>query len=136
FGREQEFYIQCACLVEPLPWNRVIEICGSHARIHADLTRYAFEKLVSDEIPPALKVGSFQLIQITTSVSRVRTYSKLDPLDVPAAVRETLGYFDGRPTEQALKAIAAEKAIQLDAGLVRKLSDFQLLVPANPTEST
>ena len=135
-GREQEFYIQCARLVEPLSWNKVIEICGSQARIQADLTRNAYEKLVSVEIPPALKVGSFQLVQITSGTSRVRSYSELDPLDVPAAVMETLGYFDGRPTQQALQAIAADKAIQLDPSLVRKLCDFQLLVPAGAAESS
>jgi hypothetical protein len=136
FGREQEFYIQCARLVEPLSWSKVIEICGSQARIQADLTRNAYEKLVSEEIPPALKVGSFQLVQITNGMSRVRSYSEMDPLDVPATVMETLGYFDGRPTEQALQAIAAEKAIQLDPSLVRKLCDFQLLVPADPLQSS
>ena len=135
-GREQEFYIQCARLVEPLSCNKVIEICGSQARIQADITRNAYEKLVSVEIPPALKVGSFQLVQITSGTSRVRSYSELDPLDVPAAVMETLGYFDGRPTQQALQAIAADKAIQLDPSLVRKLCDFQLLVPAGAAESS
>jgi len=136
FGREHEFYVECARHVEPLSWNRVIEICGSQARIQAGLTRNAYEKLVSVEIPPALKVGSFQLVRITNGMSRVRSYSELDPLDVPAAVMETLGYFDGRPTEQAVRAIAADKAIQLDPSLVRKLCDFQLLVPTGPTEST
>jgi len=87
-------------------------------------------------IPPALKVGSFQLIQITNCMSRVRSYSELDPLDVPAPVMETLGYFDGRPTEQALLAITAEKSIHLDPGLVRKSYDFQLLVPVKPAQSS
>jgi hypothetical protein len=136
FGREQEFYIQCAQLVEPLSWNKVVEICGSQAGIQVALTRNAYEKLVSVDIPPALKVGSFQLVQITSGTSRVRSYSELDPLDVPAAVMETLGYFDGRPTEQALQAIAIEKAIQLDPSLVRKLCDFQLLVPSSAADSS
>jgi hypothetical protein len=135
FGREREFFIECARLVEPLSWNRVVEICGSQARIQANLTRHAYEQLVSDQIPRALKVGSVQLVRITNGISRVRSYSELDPLDVPAAVMETLGYFDGRPTEEALKAIAVEKSIQLDPGLIRKLYDFQLLVPADSPRS-
>lgn len=135
FGREQDFFVECARLVEPLSWNRVVEICGSQARIQADLTRHAYEQLVSEEIPPALKVGSVQLIRITNGVSRVRTYSELDPLDVPAAVMEILGYFDGRPTEEALKALAADKSLQLAPDLIRKLCDFQVLVPAGPAQS-
>jgi len=130
FGREQEFYVQCARLVEPLSWQSVIDICGSQARIQADLTRNAYQRLLSAEVPSALKVGSFQLVQITNGMSRVRTYSELDPLDVPVAVMETLPYFDGRGAQDALKAIAAEKAIQLAPDLVRKLCDFQLLVPS------
>jgi hypothetical protein len=133
-GREQDFFIECARLVGPLSWDRVIEICGSQARIQADLTCHAFEQLVSEEIPPALKVGSFRLVQITNGISRVKTYSDLDPLDVPEAVMETLGYFNGRPTEDAIKAIAADKAIQLTPDLIRKLCDFQLLIPARSSQ--
>jgi hypothetical protein len=135
FGRQQDFFVECARLVEPLSWNRVIGICGSQARIQADLTLNAYEKLISDEIPPALKVGSLQLVRITNGVSRVRTYSQFDPLDIPAPVMESLGYFDGRPTAEALKAIAADKAIRLDPGLVRKLCDFQVLVPSSVGQS-
>ena len=86
------------------------------------------EKLISDRIPSRLKAGSFQLIQITQSVSRLRTYSVLDHLEIPAPVMETLGYFDGRTTEAALETIANEKGIKLERGLIQKLCDFELLV--------
>jgi len=135
FGREQDFFIECARLVEPLSWARVLEICGSQTRVQADLTRQAYKNLSSEEIPPALKVGSLQLVQMTSSVSRVRTYSDLDPVDIPAPVMETLGYFDGRSTQAALKAIATEKGIHLNQDLIRKLCDFQLLVPADRAQS-
>ena len=134
-GREQEFFIECARLVDSLSWDQVVEICGSQARIQADLTRHAFAQLVSEEIPASLKAGSFQLIQITNGISRVKTYSEMDPLDVPDAVMETLGYFDGRPTEEAIQAILKDKAIQLTPDLIRKFCDFQLLVPASNPNS-
>jgi hypothetical protein len=46
---------------------------------------------------------------------------------VPAEVLELLAYFDGRPTSEALAAICKEKGICLDAALVRKMVDFELL---------
>ena len=38
-------------------------------------------------------------------------------------------YFDGRPTEQAITAIANERGIDVDPALVQKLVDFKVLVP-------
>jgi hypothetical protein len=131
YGRERDFFIQCAGLVDPLSWAQVLEICSPEARIYAKFTSRAYERLLSNEIAPALKVGNVQLVQMTTGASRVRTYSPYDPIDVPAEVMELIGYFDGRPTEAALKAIAAEKGTHLDPQLVRKLCDFHLLVPAD-----
>jgi hypothetical protein len=130
YGRERDFFIQCARLVDPLTWAQSLERCGPEARIYAEFTRRAYERLVSDEIPSALQVGSVQLVRMTGSVSRVRSYSPYDPLDVPAEVIEFLGYFDGRPTEAALNAIAAEKGLRVDPQLIRRLCDFRLLVPA------
>ena len=37
---------------------------------------------------------------------------------------------DGRPTEEALAVIAQMRGVYLYLGLVRKLAEFQLLVPA------
>jgi hypothetical protein len=133
YGREREFFIECARLVEPLSWEDTLAISGPEVSIHAKLTRLAYERLLSNEVAPALKVGSVQLVQVTSSVSRIRSYSAYDLIDVPAEVMELLGYFDGRPTEAALNAIAAEKGTHLDPNLIRKLCDFELLVPADGT---
>jgi hypothetical protein len=127
-GREREFFIECARLVEQLSWREALSICSPRAGIYAELTRAAYEALVSERLPSRLKVGSFQLIQMTSSTSRVRTYSPLDPLEMPTVVMETLGYFDGRSPEAILQNIADEKGIKLDSGLLRKLCDFELLV--------
>jgi hypothetical protein len=43
---------------------------------------------------------------------------------------DLLHYFDGRPTESALAAIAGERGVRLDPALIRKLVDFKLLVAA------
>ena len=132
FGREEEFYIECARLVDRLSWSEVLDICGAESRVQAELTRRAYERLLSDEIPAALKVGPVQLVQVTSAINRVRSYSPLDPLDVPGAVMDVLRYFDGAPCKNALDRIAAEKGIQLSDDLVRKLCDFEVLVDADP----
>jgi hypothetical protein len=40
-----------------------------------------------------------------------------------------LGYFDGRPTSDALAAISEAENVRLDPALVRKLTDFGVLIP-------
>jgi hypothetical protein len=129
-GREHAFFTRCAELVRPLSWADVLAICGPEARVRARLTQESYRRLTSDDIPPVLEVGSMQLALMTRATTRVSTYSGYDPLDVPNQVMELLPYFDGRPTEDVLAAIASERGIRLEPGLVRKLVDFMVLVPA------
>ena len=133
-GRERAFFIECARSVRPLSWKETLAICSPEVSIRAELTRLAHQRILSMEVPPTLKVGNVQLTRVTTSGSRVRTYSPYDPIDVPLEVMELLGYFDGRPTEAALSAIRAEKGTRLDPKLVQKLCDFELLVPAESAQ--
>ena len=128
-GREHELFQRCAELVSPLSWAEALALSGSEARVFARLTQEAYERLVSQEIASPLHVGPFQLVQIKNGVSRINTYNTYDPLDVPQAVMELLHYFDGRPTEHALAAIASERGISLDSALVQKMVDFKVLVP-------
>jgi hypothetical protein len=133
-GREQEFFSQCGELVSPLSWSDALAIGGPEARVFARLTQESYDRLISDEVPSALKVGPFHLVQIENATTRVNSYSVYDPLDVPQAVMELLHYFDGRPTERALAAIADERGVRVEPALVRKLVDFKLLVPAEDLE--
>jgi hypothetical protein len=129
-GREHEFFLRCAELVSPLRWADALAIAGPEAQLYARLTQQAYGRLISNEVPSPLKMGPFHLVQIENAMTRIITYSVYDPLDVPQAVMELLHYFDGRPTERALAAIAEERGVSLDPALVRKLVDFKLLVPA------
>lgn len=70
-----------------------------------------------------------QLVQITHEVARVVTYSEYDPVDIPRQMLDLLPYFDGRPTGEVLSVIESERGVHLDPALVRKLTDFALLVP-------
>jgi Fe-S-cluster containining protein len=128
-GREGEFFVECAGLVNPLSWDDVLAVTGSEVRGWARLTKDAYRRMTSDEVPPALKVGAMHLVKITRDMTRVSSYSSFDPVDIPSPVMESLHFFDGRPTDDAIAAIAGEKGIRLDPSLVRKMVDFALLVP-------
>jgi hypothetical protein len=126
-GREREFYIACAALVDRLSWADVLRVCGPEAQAYARLTVEGYRRLISDETPARLTVGSFELIHMDRGTVRLRTYSEFDPIDVPSAILELLPYFDGRATKDVLEAIAAERGIALDPALVQKMADFALL---------
>jgi hypothetical protein len=51
---------------------------------------------------------------------------------IAGALLDVLPSFDGRPTEEVLSAIATERNIHNQQGLVRKLVDFKILVPGPP----
>jgi hypothetical protein len=134
FGNEVEFFVECSKLVNPLSWKDVLAVTGPEVRAWSRLTQDAYRDLTSNDIPSSLKAGQMHLVRITRDVARVSTYSAFDPLDIPTAVMESLHYFDGRPTDDALALIAAEKGIRLDPSLVRKMVDFGLLVPPGTSD--
>jgi hypothetical protein len=135
-GREGKFFIECAALVNRLSWAEVLAISGQEARAYARLTQEQYRILTSDEIPPALKVGSVQLVQISRGASRVSAYSAFDPIEIPSIVMDSLHYFDGRPTREAVEAIAREKEVRLEPSLVRKMADFGVLIQVEQPASS
>ena len=128
---EVEFFGECSRLVNHLSWNDVLVVTGPEVRAWARLTQDAYRDLTSCDIPSSLKAGPMHLVRITRDVARVSTYSAFDPVEIPTAVMESLHYFDGRRTDDALASIAAEKSIRLDPSLVSKMVDFGLLVPSD-----
>lgn len=134
-GREEEFYRACARLVDQLSWADVTAICGPEVRLLGQLAGESYKTLISDEVPDTLRMGSYNVISSSPHSTRVWTYSGFDPLDVPNPLVNLLHYFDGRPTDEALWAIADEEGIMLDESLVRKLADFKILLPQAPGET-
>jgi hypothetical protein len=128
-GLEREFYRECGKRIEALAWKDVERIGGAPVSVRARLARDAFAAAQSQEIPERLQTGTFQIISTAHDGVRVSTYNGSDPLDLAAAVFEILPYFDGRPTAQAVKAIRRELGVAVEEDLVRKLADFQILVP-------
>jgi hypothetical protein len=131
-GREAEFYRECAQRVEALGWQEVLTIGGPELKILAKLALDSYAKLLSKKVPARLQVGAVQIASMNADYSRMVTYSPLDALDLPTNLVQALHHFDGRPTKDALRAIATEHEIRLDASLVRKLNDFEVLVSSDP----
>jgi len=125
FGREAEFYRECARLVNGLDWPGVIAVSGAEVGICAGLLREAYAKLVSYAIPTRLRVGTIQVIGMDQDSCRIISYNALDPLSIPRILMDVLGYFDGRLTNEALQAIADDEGLAIDATLIRKLTDLE-----------
>lgn len=125
-GREREFYRECARLAAPLAWTDVARLGGAELDIYVRLTRRAYDRLMSTDVPDRLEAA---LVQITPRGNRARlaTYSGIDALDVPAALARSLPYFDGRPTAVVLEEIRSRERLKVDPSLVRKLADFGVL---------
>jgi len=131
-GRETEFYEECARLVGSLRWQDVVAIGGPDIQIFARLVLDAHARLAAEEIPERIKIGKLTVIAANQASSCVSGYSGSDPLDLPRALMEVLPHFDGRPTGEALRDIRTAAGIAVDPALVRKLVDFEILVPCDP----
>ncbi len=128
-GRELDYFKACARLVEPLTWADISAISGPELRLWARLTGQAHQNLLSDALPERLRLGSFQIVQIQAEASLVQSYINTDLLKIPQPVWEILSYFDGRPITEAVACAATEKGVKINPSLIRKLVDFQILVP-------
>jgi hypothetical protein len=128
YGREAEFYGECSRLVSGLAWDKVVALGGPDVQVFSQLTREAYRRLISDDTPTRLKVGALNVRMDRTSC-RVWAHDGRDPLEVPRALLDCLRYFDGRPTSEALQAAEAEEGVKIDPALVRRLVDFEILVP-------
>jgi hypothetical protein len=131
-GRETEFYRECARLVGQLNWQDVAAIDRAEMQICSRLLRDAYRRLLSEQIPDRLKVGGYQVVGMRQGSYCVSSYSPYDPLSLPQELITALGYFDGRPTNEALDAISKFENLSLEPSLVRRLTDFGVLVEVQP----
>lgn len=129
-GREEEFYGECARRVAALSWEEVVAACHPAVPALARLVRNAYDRLASSEVPERLRMGPFRIIRNEGSRALAHCYREYDPLSLSRTLLQILPEFDGRPTEEVLAELPAKHGAGLSAALVRKLVDFQVLVPA------
>ena len=129
-GREEEFYRACSERVGALAWEEVAQIGGPELGAFVRITRESYTGLMSDEVPARLRPGTFTIVESTPSRATVTSYRQFDPLSLPQTLISVLPQFDGRPTEEVLQFLAAERKLRVAPELVRKLVDYEVLVPA------
>lgn len=130
-GREREFYRACAELVAPLSWPEVLAICGPETQARARLTRKAYRRLTSAEIPERLQMGSFTIMEANQDYYRlVPTGIGVDVFNLSSRVMRLLPFFDGRQTAVIVNQIVEQEGLRFTDELLRRLVDFKILVAA------
>jgi hypothetical protein len=129
-GREEAFYLEAARLVAALDWPEVAAIGGSELTLHASLLRTAQAELLTPSMPDRLMMGPLKVFPQSDGGWRVEGYAASDPLVLSADVVTLLGYFDGRPTREAIAAAEAALDVEVEPALVEKLHAFGVLRPA------
>lgn len=127
--REAEFFQKCWDIVRPLSWDDVVKIGGPEFETSVDEFKNQYKVIQSKVIPDVLKVkDEFKYEEVAGGLTRVWSYSKYNPIDVPTNVVQILHYFDGRPVSEVLNQIKSESGITIDADLLQTLSDYEVLV--------
>ena len=128
-NRERDFYLASARLVEPLRCADVLEICGAQVQLYASLTRVAYKRLLAYEIPPYLKPGKYSATAAQPGFIALQSYSPDDQIVVPRAILDALLLFDGRRSTLDVITQGRDGGLPLNEWLVRRLVDFEVLVP-------
>jgi hypothetical protein len=121
-GREEEYFLEAARLIEPLSWAEVIAIGGRDLAGLGDALRGAVARFDDKALPQRVRRGG-EILYHLGQASSVRLQNRsvpLDLLDVPAAVAGRLARLEESPLPE----------LGLDDQLVRRLIDWQALVPA------
>jgi hypothetical protein len=127
-GRERELYRRASGLVDGLRWADVVRIGGVTVEALGRIVVDAHHRHGDDTVPARLAVGGFSVVATGRERMRVASYSDYDPLELPRLLVDVLPYFDGRPTAEALRRIRAERNVNVQPDLLRRLVDFGILV--------
>lgn len=131
-GRELELFERCGRLVSDLTWSDVLRIGGPEVSAWSRFARSSYDKLLDHELPAALTMGSYTVIDADAESVQVVGYNEHDPLELPRSLVDVLHYFDGQATTVVLERLASEAQLELDRDLLQLLVDFRILLPAAP----
>lgn len=129
FEREREFYLECARRVSQLSWPDALAVCAPETQSLARMAREAYRRMTSDQLPTRLSRGDFTVAECGADGWGVksRSYDR-EGLFLSRVALDVLPYFDGRPVPEILVQIERERRLRLSPDLLRRLTDFGILV--------
>jgi hypothetical protein len=127
-GRERAFYVRAAAVASKLAWDDVVRLGGSELAARVKVAKAALAAFGDNALPPRLRVGHFHVVAMDEATTRLSSYTPFDPIALPNALVAVLHRFNAASTRRALAIIRDEDGLELDAALVRKLLDFDVLV--------
>lgn len=124
YGRESEFFEQCAQASNTLSWPELLKLGDSEVGTKIDEVRQAWRRLNSSYRPEFLEQGKYKLVSQEPRGEKVllETYRKYDLLELPTELFEKLAAFDGTQS-------AASLLPNLPDELWQALLDHEVLVP-------
>lgn len=131
--REIEFYCRAAELVRNLSGKEVLTMCGPEVQLRAALLQQAYRKLMSEEIPDRLRMGTFTVLDVSNGFYSVHTPALgLDRFQMSERVMRLLPHFDGRQTMEIIDQIVDQEGVRFTPELLRRLVDFRILAAVEP----
>ena len=109
----------------------MLAICGPQVNTLARLVQQTYAQHQSYAVPERLQLGTFKVVSMQAEHSIVESYLGSDLLKIPRRVLDLLPRFDGRPTPEVTTEITLATGLKIKPSLLRKLVDFEILVPAN-----
>jgi hypothetical protein len=128
--RQEAYFIECAERVAELSWTDILNLTSAEVRARAEYLRLHHVQSGTPGVPDTLVVGQHQVLAIGAEAKLLSTYSPYDPIAIPTVLSSVLHYFDGRPTTEALQAIADERGVSIQGDLLQQLMDWGVLVQA------
>lgn len=135
YGRETDFYIQCARHAEGLEWNDVLGIGGQELALRAEHARDLARRHDDSSLPKALRAGDFQVTNARDGKAWLVAYNAYDPLEVEPDLVTFIARCDGRDLESIVAGHLESGGRRPDRILLRTLLDMGILEPVQLNSS-
>lgn len=129
YGREAEFYIQCAGHAARLGWDEVLGIGGQELVLRAKHARSLARRHEDSSLPEALRTGDFQVTNAHDGKAWLVAYNTYDPLEVDPDLVTFIARCDGRDLESIIAGHVESGGLRPDRILLRTLLDMGILEP-------
>jgi hypothetical protein len=127
-GREEAFFVAASERVDRLDWEEAARWAKLEESNLTSSLRRSYAAFV-EPVPDVVALGRLERIGENATIVRLRSYSGFNPVELPRAAADALPGYEGRPTVELAE-------IGLDAAMVRRLADHEILLPTVASERT